>query len=132
MTKDFARGASVAQPAAVPSENRRKDCLYRSADSIVARYDANEGSTKRPLRIHPRRLLAEVIELIRGHDQMLIRAGDELPWVVASYPRGRLGFATSLQSALSSTSPSLTPSLHPLPPFRRGELNQYLKILRIR
>ena len=63
---------------------------------------------KRPLRIHSRGLFAAVIDQIRGLDQMLIRAGDELPLVVASYPRGRLGFATSLQSALCSTYPSLT------------------------
>ena len=66
---------------------------------------------KRPLRIHSRGLLAEVIDRIRGRDQTLIRAGDELPLVVASYPRGRLGFATSLQSALCSTYPSLTGEL---------------------
>ena len=55
------------------------------------------------LRIRPRGLWVAVLERLRGRDQLLIQAGDALPLVVASYPRGRTWFATSLQSALCST-----------------------------
>ena len=79
------------------ADGLRKSVAAVADPIFCARYDENEGSMKRPLRIHSRGLLAEVIDRIRGHDQMLIRAGDELPLVVASYPRGRLAFATSLQ-----------------------------------
>ena len=40
-------------------------------------------------RIHSRGLLARAMDRLRGQDQLLIRAGDDLPIVVASYPRGR-------------------------------------------
>ena len=59
-------------------------------------------------KIHSRGLLVRALDRIRGQDQLLIRAGDDLPLVVASYPRRRDEFATSLQSALSGTFHSLT------------------------
>ena len=59
-------------------------------------------------RIHSRGLLARAMDRLRGQDQLLIRAGDELPLVVASYPRGRDIFAASLQSALSGTFPAFS------------------------
>lgn len=65
----------------------------------------------RRLEIHPRGLLAEVIDRLRGRDQLLIQAGGELPLVVASYPRGNYGFATSLQSALGPTFRSIGPDI---------------------
>lgn len=65
----------------------------------------------RRLEIHPRGLLAEVIDRLRGRDQLLIQAGGELPLVVASYPRGSYGFATSLQSALGPTFRLISPSI---------------------
>jgi hypothetical protein len=65
----------------------------------------------RRLEIHPRGLLAEVIDRLRGRDQLLIQAGGELPLVVANYPRGSYGFATSLQSALGSTFRSIGPGI---------------------
>ena len=40
-------------------------------------------------KMHSRGLLARALDRIRGQDQLLIRAGDDLPLVVASYPRGR-------------------------------------------
>ncbi len=63
----------------------------------------------RKLEIHPKGLLAEVIDRLRGRDQLLIQAGGELPLVVASYPRGNYGFAASLQSALGPTFRSISP-----------------------
>jgi hypothetical protein len=65
------------------------------------------GARHRLPRIHPRGLLLQLYDYIRGHDQLLIQAGDELPLIVASYPRGRTWFATSLQSALCSIFRSL-------------------------
>lgn len=53
----------------------------------------------------------EAIGGLRGYDQFLIQAGDALPLVVASYPRGRCAFATSLQSALCSIFRSISPQL---------------------
>jgi hypothetical protein len=58
-------------------------------------------------RIHPRGLLLQLYDRLRGHDQLLIQAGEELPLVVASFPKGRTWFATSLQSALCSIFRSL-------------------------
>jgi hypothetical protein len=65
------------------------------------------GARRRLLRVHPRGLLRQLYDYLRGHDQLLIQAGQELPLVVASYPKGRTWFATSLQSALCSIFRSL-------------------------
>lgn len=54
-------------------------------------------------------LLVKFLEHLRGRDQLLIRASDALPLVVASYPRGRAWFASSLQSALVFTYRSAPP-----------------------
>jgi hypothetical protein len=53
-------------------------------------------------------LLLQLYDRIRGRDQLLIQAGDELPLVVASYPKGRAWFGASLQSALCSIFRSLS------------------------
>ena len=66
--------------------------------------------TVRPT-IHPPGLLARVLDKLRGRDQLLIRAGDDLPLVVAGYPRGHEAFATSLQSSLSGIYHSLSRQL---------------------
>ena len=58
---------------------------------------------RRHLVIHPRNLLWHLIDKIRGREQMLVRAGEDLPLVVISYPQGKLGLAEALQSALSIT-----------------------------
>lgn len=58
---------------------------------------------RRHSSIHPPGILREVIDRIRGREQMLVRAGDELPLVVISYPRGNLALAEALQSAISRT-----------------------------
>ncbi len=66
--------------------------------------------TDRPT-IHPPGLLARVLDKLRGRDQLLIRAGDDLPLVVAGYPRGHEAFATCLQSSLSGIYHSLSRQL---------------------
>ncbi len=65
------------------------------------------GVRHRSPRVHPRGLLLQLYDHLRGHDQLLIQAGEELPLVVASYPKGRGWFATALQSALCSIFRSL-------------------------
>ena len=65
-------------------------------------YDEIMGARHRLPRVHPRSLLLQLYDRVRGSDQLLIQAGEELPLVVASYPKGRTWFATSLQSALCS------------------------------
>jgi hypothetical protein len=59
--------------------------------------------------IHPRNLLWHLIDKVRGREQMLVRAGEALPLVVISYPRGNLALAEALRSALCSTYQHLTP-----------------------
>ena len=66
--------------------------------------------TERPAT-HPPGLLARVLDKLRGRDQLLIRAGDDLPLVVAGYPRGHEALATSLQSSLSGVYHSLSKQL---------------------
>ena len=66
--------------------------------------------TERPA-IHPPGLLARVLGKLRGRDQLLLRAGDDLPLVVAGYPRGHEAYATSLQSSLSGIFHSLSTQL---------------------
>lgn len=66
--------------------------------------------TRRPA-IRPPGLLARVLEKLRGRDQLLIRAGDDLPLVVAGYPRGHEALAGSLQSSLGGIYHSLSKPL---------------------
>lgn len=65
---------------------------------------------RRP-RIHSRGPLLRLVDRLRGWDQLLIRAGDTLPLVVASYPRGHFAYATALESALGSTFRSIPESV---------------------
>lgn len=64
---------------------------------------------RRHLSIHPRGVLRELIHRIRGREQMLVRAGEDLPLVVISYPRGNFAFAEALRSALCGTYRLLSP-----------------------
>lgn len=66
---------------------------------------------RRHFTIHPRGILRDVAEWMRGREQMLVRAGEELPLVVISYPRGKLVFAEALQSALCYTYKLLSPAI---------------------
>lgn len=58
---------------------------------------------RRHFSIHPRGLMWEIVDGIRGREQMLVRAGEEMPLVVVSYPRGNLEFAESLDQAIRRT-----------------------------
>src|ERR1043166_558177 len=71
---------------------------------------------RRHFSIHPRSLIGEIIDGIRGRDQMLLRAGEDLPLVVISYPRGSLAFAESLEEAVCRTFKLLSP--HPRQRYR--------------
>jgi hypothetical protein len=53
--------------------------------------------------IHPRSLFSELVDRLRGRDQLLVRAGDDLPLIVVSYPRGRSSDVETLQSAITVT-----------------------------
>ncbi|MBI1353468.1 MAG: hypothetical protein GC160_03920 [Acidobacteria bacterium] len=59
----------------------------------------------------PRSLFLELLDRFIGRGQTLISAGERLPLVLASYPRGRFWFVQTLQSALQVTFPSLPASL---------------------
>jgi hypothetical protein len=64
---------------------------------------------RRHLVIHPRNLLWHLIDKIRGREQILVRASEELPLVVVSYPRGKTALAEALQAALVSTYRQISP-----------------------
>jgi hypothetical protein len=64
---------------------------------------------RRHLVIHPRNLLLHLVDQVRGREQMLVRAGEDLPLVVVSYPRGHTALAEALQTALGSTYRQLSP-----------------------
>ncbi len=59
----------------------------------------------------PSGLLARFAEAIVGKGETLIAEGDSLPLVVASYPRGRAWFASSLRDVLRFTYPGLPAAL---------------------
>ena len=64
---------------------------------------------RRHLAINPRGILWEILDRVRGRDQMLVRAGDDLPLIVISYPRGQASYAEALQTAVRHTYRQLTP-----------------------
>jgi len=63
---------------------------------------------RRHVSIHPRGILRQLVERIRGWEQTLVRAGEDLPLVVISYPRGRRVYAEALEAALCQTYPRLS------------------------
>ncbi len=60
-------------------------------------------------RIHPRSLLGEWVDFLRGRDQLLVRAGDELPLFVLSYPSGHQDCAEAVRGAITVTYRQLSP-----------------------
>lgn len=54
-----------------------------------------------PIRL--RSLLQQTWERLRGRDQLLVRAGEDLPLFVFSFPRARAPFADHLRSAVCLT-----------------------------
>lgn len=61
---------------------------------------------KRNRAIRPRGLFMHLAEKALGRGQLLIAAGERLPVVIASYPRGKRRFAAALAEALRFTLPS--------------------------
>ena len=64
---------------------------------------------RRHLTIHPRGILWELLDWMRGREQLLVRASEDLPLVVISYPRGKLGLAEALRSAICLTYRTISP-----------------------
>ncbi len=64
---------------------------------------------RRHRSIHPRSLLFQLFDWIRGRDQLLIRAGDDLPLIVVSHPSGQQAYAETLRTALCYTYRQLSP-----------------------
>ena len=58
-------------------------------------------------RTHATGLLSQLIGRVVGKGQALISAGDDLPLVLARYPRGRSGLAETLREAVAHTFPAL-------------------------
>jgi len=48
-------------------------------------------------------MLRELLDRIRGREQLLVRAGEEMPLIVISYPRGNASYAEALQIAVCQT-----------------------------
>ncbi|MBI3666633.1 MAG: hypothetical protein HY236_10500 [Acidobacteria bacterium] len=65
---------------------------------------------RRHLSIHPRSILLEILDRIRGREQMLVRTGEGLPLVVISYPWGSLTSAQELEAAICRTYKQLSPA----------------------
>lgn len=64
---------------------------------------------RRHLSIHPRSIFREFLDYLRGREQLLVRAGDDLPLIVISYPRGYASYAEALQTAVCINYRQLTP-----------------------
>ncbi len=62
-------------------------------------------------RAHSTGLLGQLVDRAAGKGQALISAGEELPVVLARYPRGRGKLVESLQDAVTRTFPSLPAAL---------------------
>ena len=63
------------------------------------------------LVIHPRNLLWHLIDQIRGREQMLVRAGEDLPRVVISYPQGKVELAEALRAHMRREEEELIPAM---------------------
>ena len=69
---------------------------------------------QRRKRGHSAGVLSQLLGRLAGKSQALIAAGDELPLVLARYPRGRAKLAESLRDAVTRTFPSLPAALRSL------------------
>jgi hypothetical protein len=58
-------------------------------------------------RAHAAGLMGQLLGRVLGKGQALISAGDEMPLVLARYPRGRAGLVDSLRYAVRRTFPAL-------------------------
>jgi hypothetical protein len=57
----------------------------------------------RAREIHPRGIISGVLDRLRGREQLLVRAGDELPLLLLSYPRGAIAAAREIETAYAHT-----------------------------
>ena len=53
---------------------------------------------KKQRPIHPPGVLERVLDKVRGREQKLVRAGDDVPLLLISYPRGSQAIANELES----------------------------------
>jgi hypothetical protein len=60
------------------------------------------------LRVYPRGILKRLLERLRGREQLLVRAGDDVPLLLLSFPRGRLAVAREIEAAYARTLPRLS------------------------
>jgi hypothetical protein len=67
--------------------------------------------------VHPPGTLDRLIDRLRGRDQLLIRAGDDLPLLLVSFPRGNLSAAREIETAYTHMLRSLRPDV--LAPYKR-------------
>lgn len=61
-------------------------------------------------RGHPRGVITAVVEKLRGREQMLVRAGEDRPLLLLSYPRGASEPAREIEAAYAHTLRRLGPA----------------------
>lgn len=66
--------------------------------------------------MHTRGLFPRLLEWVRGREQKLVRAGDRLPLLLISFPRGSNGVAEEIERAYAHTLQSLPDLL--IAPYR--------------
>jgi hypothetical protein len=59
-------------------------------------------------RVPARGILVRLVERLRGREQLLVRAADDLPLLLLSYPRGGLSAAREIEVAYAHTLPRLS------------------------
>ena len=62
---------------------------------------------KKQRAIHPQGVIERIVDVLRGREQKLVRAGDDLPLLLISYPRGKREIALDLELVYSHTLSSL-------------------------
>jgi hypothetical protein len=68
----------------------------------------------RPKRTHAAGLFSQLLARVVGKSEALIAAGDDLPLILARYPRGRAHLVESLRDAVAHTFPALPGSIRAL------------------
>ncbi|MFB3779609.1 MAG: hypothetical protein ACE141_18465 [Bryobacteraceae bacterium] len=63
----------------------------------------------RPKALHPPGLIRRLIEQVRGREQRMVRAGDDLPILLLSFPRGKHAAAEALETAWTHLLRALKP-----------------------
>ncbi len=68
------------------------------------------GEHRHVRRIRPRGILAAAVDRLRGRSQLLVRAGDDRPLLLLSYPRGADAEAREIEAAYAHTFRRLSPA----------------------